>query len=433
MRPLFLFTLLALFTVNADARAEIRSLYNDKSFEDWMKDVRHGSLKEQLLAMKGLVGYSKETAQVIPLLREQLKSSNAFTQRQALESLVTIYNTVLEPHRLKTEDDCIAAMKDDPVTGAYGFERNATMKSLRLLTDALSHDDLVVRCFACQGLQRIVGAPIMPHYRPHDMAEVARVVEIWRAQADICLQPLIQTTKSKNLFLAQKAIEALACMSGYDNDVIQPAIPALVAALKSGDKRIVFAASVAFWRIGKPALAAVPELIEALKDDAESSESETWSSGISPNGPARMIIQALGSIGPAAKETTLPVIRSALQHKDSAIRKAAGFSIEEVGGVPNAIDELVAALGDSDLEIRQRAAYDLRLAGKDGTKAMPALIKALGDPYEGVRFSACCAVRDLAEFAADAKPALKKCAEKDDFVRHVAQEALKKVEQLHPE
>jgi hypothetical protein len=87
----------------------------------------------------------------------------------------------------------------------------------------------------------------------------------------------------------------------------------------------------------------------------------------------------------------------------------AGFRIERdkssfslLAGDPDALPVLVELLESADPRARRVGAYGLRAIGPRARQAVPALLKALGDPDVAVRFAAGGSLRRVDEDAAEA-------------------------------
>jgi HEAT repeat protein len=110
----------------------------------------------------------------------------------------------------------------------------------------------------------------------------------------------------------------------------EPAVPALVDLLRSGDPRLRRLAASTFWGMGAKARAAVPALAEMLQD---------------PDPQFRvMAAMAFENMGPAAVE---------------------------------AVPVLTKALGDGDLKVRQASVKALGAIGPDARAAVPVLKRAV--------------------------------------------------------
>jgi len=193
-------------------------------------------------------------------------------------------------------------------------------------------------------------------------------------------------------------------------------VPRLIEALQVKDARLRAAAIIA--RIGPPARAAVPALIDALGDENSETRNE--------------VLFALGAIGPAA-EAAVPAITKALRDPDMNVRYAACYALSQIG--PAALpaeSELAANLGGADQFLATASACALARIHPDcaqtAPKSVPVLIKALAEPDAMSRRYAAEALRCLGPLAKAAVPALEKAAEDpNEDVRAAASQALEAI------
>ena len=75
--------------------------------------------------------------------------------------------------------------------------------------------------------------------------------------------------------------------------------------------------------------------------------------------------------------------------------------------IQECLSALVAALGDSDSDVRGWAAQAIGEIGADAAEAVPALVSLLRNGDEGSRNSACIALRKIGPAAKGALPALR--------------------------
>lgn len=144
-------------------------------------------------------------------------------------------------------------------------------------------------------------------------------------------------------------------------------------------------------------VSAVPALLMALKDREA--------------GVREMAAFALGNIhdDPA---TTVPALMSALGDRDKDVRKTAAgalrldancrrYSAKDLGSIaPAAVSALVAALRDSNSEVREEAGRTLMTYGADAGTSLPTLIELLND-----RNARSWAARIIGGIGPDAQPA----------------------------
>ena len=114
----------------------------------------------------------------------------------------------------------------------------------------------------------------------------------------------------------------------------QPAVPALIGALKNPDKRVRTHTASALARMGEQAKAAIPALIAALKDkDTNVRSSAAF---------------ALGRMGEQAK-VAIPALIAALKTPDKDVRRYAALALENIA-VSLQEKAKANALSKSDLE-----------------------------------------------------------------------------------
>jgi HEAT repeat protein len=148
-------------------------------------------------------------------------------------------------------------------------------------------------------------------------------------------------------------------------------IPALIAALREGDRVVLAEIQRALRRCGP---ADVPLLARALAHrDAR------------VRGRTAEVLQDLGAQGAAA----VPALMQALSDRDDAVRYRAAQALGACGGSePFVVCRLTAALNDRAPIVRCAAAASLGKLGFDAKSSIPVLEKALYDRDTGVRVAA---------------------------------------------
>jgi HEAT repeat protein len=165
-------------------------------------------------------------------------------------------------------------------------------------------------------------------------------------------------------------------------------IPALLAALTSGDDEQAESAAVQLAAHGPPAFLALLELTQA-----ESVENRWWA------------IRALAQFAPAAELTR--ALTAALDDESNEVRQCAAMALCHHPD-PQAIAPLIRTLSDPDAMTAKLACNALVLTG---SAAVPALIETLQNGSRAARLEA---VRALAEIKDQrAIPALLKALEQD--------------------
>jgi len=202
--------------------------------------------------------------------------------------------------------------------------------------------------------------------------------------------------------------EALDALAG----VGPAAVPRLIAALKREKVRPY--AVYMLGQIGAASKPAVAELVKLLDDKNADVRHET--------------AIALAKIGPNAKEA-VPALTKALEECDGGPSCfGAAFALGRIGD-PEAVPALVKALESKDETLTAISAWALvQIQPKDAKtaeKALPVLIRELGDSDPKFRHGAAEALKQLGPLAKPAIPALKKALKDDEAsVRTMAEEAL---------
>lgn len=146
----------------------------------------------------------------------------------------------------------------------------------------------------------------------------------------------------------------------------------------------------------------------------------------------RFSAQALGAIGPAASAQGIDPLGKLLSNpgESKEVQEAAASALGKMG--TKAVDPLVTALKNKKLDnsVRQKAAESLGNLNEAAVPAVPALIKALGDP--AVRAAAVGAIGQIGPPARSAEKELREILEdkglrRDKALRASVQYSLKKI------
>jgi HEAT repeat protein len=186
------------------------------------------------------------------------------------------------------------------------------------------------------------------------------------------------------------------------------AVPALIETLKDKNEEVP---KVAGWALVEMGQAAVPGLIDALKDDDRKVHlGAAW---------------ALGYIGTAA----VHALTEALSNEDICVRGRAALVLVKIDQQTKAsVPGLIDALSDEDECIREKAAEALGMIGADAKAAAPALTEALSDEDACVRGHAALALVEIGADVDAAVPVLIEALRGDDRdVRSRAVWTLKKI------
>ena len=207
-----------------------------------------------------------------------------------------------------------------------------------------------------------------------------------------------------------KVRRALAGILGRIGPAAAAAVPALIEMLRDKDHDVGknAIAAEALERIGPAAKTAVPALTELLREK-----------------DVKICIvaaHALGGIGPEAK-AAVPALAEFLRGPDSRIRHVAVTALGNIGpGAEAAIPALADLLRDNNERGQGGAAGAL---ARIGLAAVPALTRLLRDKDNEIRVTAARVLTDVGAGAKSAVPILTELLrDKDDEVRIVAAQAL---------
>ena len=225
-------------------------------------------------------------------------------------------------------------------------------------------------------------------------------------------------------------------------------VRALIDALGDTVDAVRMSAAFALTSAGVRAEGAVPGLHDALHDTAH--PAVRWQ--------AAMI---LGSLGPSAGQTSVPVLTEALADPDPQVRAAAAEALGHIGqlsapalpklyillrdadadvrrkvveALPNIsrdtsmIGLLIGALSDSAPEVRRSAVTALGTLGTPTDRVIEALAHALTDPWAAVRAAAGLALAQIGPAARASRKALLTARHDSSAqVRRIAEDALRRI------
>ena len=229
----------------------------------------------------------------------------------------------------------------------------------------------------------------------------------------------------------------------------------LIAALKDKDRYVSERATESLAKLGPLAV----EPLIAILQDPKAASRLTAARILGKIQDARSIdslAKALGdpeaSLAQEAREALLSVLLAALRDGRTPIRLRAAKLLQELPD-PKAVIPLIAALRDSDANVRQRVAIALGDIGSQATEALvkllgdsnpemrrvaaeqlgrirppeavEPLLKALRDPERNVRWWSAWALGEIGDFAE--KPLRGLVRDPDTEVQHWAKEALNKI------
>lgn len=255
--------------------------------------------------------------------------------------------------------------------GALGEIGNK--RAVGFLIQALEHDEVPdVRWRAAQALGNIARPLVKLGYKKP-------------------VKSLIEALGDKDWTVQQVAAEALGDIG--DPMAIEPLIEAW------GAETGVWAAP-ALAKIGEPAL---PALIKALKDRDEN-----------------VRLQAAFGLGCTGHKRTVEPLIHALKDKSLHVRSNAAEALQKVEGPP--LDPLIESVKDEDKFVRSVAASCLGRAADKRAAAEP-LIQALEDESQDVRYSAARALGKIGDMRA-VEPLIDILEDRNKSVRAQAAEAL---------
>jgi len=148
-------------------------------------------------------------------------------------------------------------------------------------------------------------------------------------------------------------------------------LPFLIQALKQKDTRVINVAAILLSRFGKHAIAPLSKAIQ--------------------HGSSMTRVNALYAVGLLGIQANgmQAILKKRLLAKDSLERMYAAFALGRVESKdPRWVKVISKSLSSSKQDDRYNAAYLISQMGNQAKKAIPEMLKALFDPYGGVRFYA---------------------------------------------
>jgi hypothetical protein len=181
----------------------------------------------------------------------------------------------------------------------------------------------------------------------------------------------------------------------------------------------------AAYALGKMGAAAVPGLVEVLRQEAEAFLKNNLDK--SHTNPSQLYsVYALSAIGAPA----VPALIETLRDKNWWVRAAASDILGDIGlPAQAAVPALLAALRDESAWVRRNATEALGIIGPAAQAAVPALIALLTDEHSWVRHNAVSTLARIGPAAQAAVPALRRVLnDETGYVRSNAAIALEKIE-----
>lgn len=298
---------------------------------------------------------------------ETLRQSEEFSQIRELVKTTGSQKAAIDLllHALHENDERVSWSATDKFAA---FDPEG--EEIGTLVELLEHESLRVRAGAALALRSGYGAKAAPA-----VAALSRCV----AEADPELKQYAIRALSNLGPSARAAVPALKnALAGEDRRTHlhvakaiwridrQPddVIPVLIAVLENGDPSERYGAGEQLKEMGPWAAPAVPALIKALKDEDPSNRSHVG--------------RVLGEIGPKAA-MAIPALVKVLQgEEDPMVRSNAAEALGKLGD-PKTVPALIAALEDEDEFVRWSAIVALEAFGPGAKSAIPALIRAVED------------------------------------------------------
>jgi HEAT repeat protein len=228
--------------------------------------------------------------------------------------------------------------------------------------------------------------------KTNDEKELDATIEKLVKIGEPAIPALIEALREENLLVRRSAAEAL-------RKIGDRSIPALVKALKDSDVKVrrnainlLIIINYGWSGSSSQAKTAVPQLIFLLKD--------------SDPDLRRSAADALENIGPEAK-TAVPQLILLLKDSDADVRRSAARALGNMGAeAKTVVPQLILLLKDSDAGVRSNAADVLGSIGAASKTAVPQLILLLKDSDIFVRTSAISALRNMGAEVKAAVPQL---------------------------
>ncbi len=279
-----------------------------------LKAEQRPEVRQQIVMALGAVG----SAAAVPALVEELSDADEATRVAAAFGLGRIgppaaAGSAALTKSLESPDPVLKVVSAWALAKIKPDDAAARDQAVTVLAESLTSDSPLARAAAFRGLADLRPGP-------------AKVLPILKRQL-----------ASKDKAAVAEALHMLAEMG-------EPAVPALVEALKNPEGRVLAASILAY--IGPPAKAAVPALIDIAKTDKNPAAK-------------REAFMALGSIGQA--EAGASVATAALGDPDEKVVIAACYALAQMGpAAREAVPALRKLAESNDDAIREEAAKALK-------------------------------------------------------------------------
>jgi HEAT repeat protein len=349
-------------------------------------------------AIAGLFNYGSAAKDVVPVLIKILQQKDPLLQQQAALAL-----------------------------GNIGPEAKAAVPALK----AVLEQKIAYRAEAAEALGRIGGKEALDALIPH-MKDANPFIRVKAAVAVARIEPAKAAAAIPDL---AKALEEPAKATDFN--------------IKHRQARLRIDTAEALALLGSLAKPAAPALISALKDEewvVRAYAAQTLG-GLPPtkesiaalaaslSDPVDIVSQdaasALGEFGPAAKEAN-PRLKTLLEAKSPSVSLSAAGALARINpaDVITHLAQLTSGLKNQDTLSRIAAARALWKVGRPAKAAIPDLIVALEDKHIAVRNFAAKALGQIGSDAAKSLPVLRRLQKEDpnEHVRQSAREAIKQID-----
>lgn len=399
----------------------------------------------------GLIGDEKAVQPLIKIL----KDPDVYVRAAAIDALGGIDNldTLTVLTGLLTDENHIIRAHAANAVAKIAPQQEKEYQIRRYVKD-LSDPKHIVRLHALTTLASLQPNQAAVYQQTRALADLGDADESIRrtgAQAlgevggEQVIDPLIQGINDQSALVRGNVAVALGKLaSRIDGNTVQPAIDALVIALRDADASVRSRASRALAQVGasavQPLIAALPmsdgsanpAVVNALRwIGVPAIEALTAALDTGDASTRAVAAAVLGQIQPdsaAAYQITRSI--RALRDSNPSIRAQAASRLGALGHMSD-VAPLIAALGDQESHVRQHAAMAL---GKIGEPAIDALTPALRDGNPSMAWYAMMALGLIAsKLEADARlqpaidPLLDALEDEDISIRLMAAETLKKI------
>jgi HEAT repeat protein len=339
----------------------------------------------------------------LPVLREALRSDDSSLRRKGAQGLGCLGAAATD-----AAPELVAAMAD-PKPGvrqaaawALGETDLASADVLSALRKSLDdpHDPTRINAASSLVVLRAGAADVLPALlaglkHSDDLLRKRSAWSLGEIGGDLgkaAVAPLAEALGDSEAGVRIRAARALGTL-GAAADLAGKVVEALVDVLKSGEAPARVAAAEVLEGLREEARPAIPALLERLADR---------------EGSTRFVAAwALASIDSTQAGGALPVLREALSHDDSSLRRKGAQGLGCLGAAAtDAAPELVAAMADPKPGVRQAAAWALGETDLASADVLSALRKSLDDPHDPTRINAASSLVVLRAGAADVLPAL---------------------------